>query len=75
LITALSTAGDGSRTAVKFLLADDTIFRWIFSLLPLAPLNTALLAAGLGLPVCLKDVLANNTGLGCDCTVLESFLF
>ena len=74
LITALSTAGDGSRTAVKFSATDHAVLWWIFSLPPAAPFNTALFAAGFCSSICLEDFFADDARFRIDRTILEFFL-
>jgi hypothetical protein len=75
LITALSTAGDRSRTPVKFLLADDTILGWVLPSNPsVPPFATALLTAGFCSSICLKDFFADDARFRIDRPILEFFL-
>ena len=75
LITALSTAGDRSRTAVKFLLADNTILGWVLSPNPsVPPFATAILTAGFCSSICLEDFFADDARFRIDRPILEFFL-
>ena len=65
LVGTLSRAGNCSLVGIKLDPTDDTVFGRIFLLTPpIPPGNTADLAAGLGLPICLEHNLADHAGLG-----------
>jgi hypothetical protein len=65
LVGTLSRAGNCSLVGIKLDPTDDTVFGRIFLLTPpIPPRNTADLAAGLCLPICLEHGLADHAGLG-----------
>jgi len=75
LITALRTASDGSRTAVKFLLADNTILGWVLSPNPsVPPFATAFLTAGFCSSICLEYFFADDARFRIDRPILKFFL-
>ena len=75
LITALRTASDGSRTAVKFLLADNTILGWVLSPNPsVPPFATTFLTAGFCSSICLEDFFADDARFRIDRPILQFFL-
>lgn len=73
--TALRTAGNCSLVSIKFNPADDTIFRRVFFLLvPIPPGSAAFLGTSLCLPICLKGLFTDDTGLRRNGSVLQLLL-
>jgi len=75
LIRTLPTAGHCSRNPKELSPTHDTVFRRILLVTPpIPPGNTAVLTAGLCLPICLEHGLADHTGLGRDRPILGLLL-
>lgn len=75
LIRTLCRAGHCSRNPKELSAADHTILGRILLLTPpISPSDTADLAAGLGLPICLEHGLADDAGLRRDRPILQLLL-
>ena len=71
-VGTLRGTGNCSLVRIELDPTDNTVFRreflWCIPLIP--PLDTALFAAGNGLPVCLEDLLTDDTALGINRPIL-----